>query len=119
MTSTSPSPSKRILQLSEDIRGVVANLFVKGVIRDPRLQGITIHHVKLSPDLRIAKIYYITPKDSDRFEIQKLLKPVAGYVRKMIGQQLFVRYIPEVHFYYDDNVDHSLAINELLSEIDK
>ncbi len=116
MTSTK-SPSKRVLQLAEDIRGVVANLFARGEVRDPRLQGITIHHVKLSSDLSVAKVYYMIPQGSDKDEIAKLLKPVSRYVRKALGDQLFLRYIPQVNFYYDDNIDHSMKINELLSKI--
>lgn len=114
---TSSFPSKRTLQLAEDIRGVVANLFARGEIRDPRLQGITVHHVKLSPDLRIAKVYYITPAKSDKAEVDQLLKPVAKYARKVLAEQLFLRYIPEVNFYYDDNIDHAMKINELLAKL--
>lgn len=117
MTVLESKTSKRLLQVAEDIREFVANMFAHGEIRDPRIQGLTIHHVKVSPDLRIAKVYYITPSTLNQKNVQIALKQIAGYVRKSLGKQLLLRHIPEIHFYYDDNVDHSIKINELISKI--
>ena len=120
MTDTQAQTPKRLLQLAEDIREFIARMFAHGEVRDPRVQGITIHHVKLTPDLRIAKVYYITPLNSKRKEVEKVLKKsVSAYVRKSLGKQLLIRHIPEIHFYYDDYIDHAIKINELLSKIDK
>ncbi len=120
MTDTEIQTPKRLLQLAEDIREFIANMFARGEVRDPRVQGLTIHHVKLTPDLRIAKVYYITPVNSKRKEVEKVLKKsLAGYIRKSLAKQLLIRHIPEIHGDYDDNIDHAMKINELLSKIDK
>jgi len=117
MTILESKTSKRLLQVAEDIREFVANMFAHGEIRDPRVQGLTIHHVKITPDLRIAKIYYITPNDANHKDVESALKHLSGYVRKALGKQLLLRHIPEIHFYYDDNMDHSIKINALISKI--
>lgn len=109
--------SKRLLQVAEDIREFVANMFAHGEIRDPRVQGLTIHHVKITPDLSVAKIYYITPDTANKKSVETALAHIAGYVRKSLGKQLLIRHVPEIHFYYDDNMDHSMKINELISKI--
>lgn len=119
MTVTEPSESKRLLQLAEDVRNVIANMFVRGDIADPRVKGITIHSVKLSADLSIAKVYFMIPENSKRAVVEKVLKKVSGYVRKTLSKELLIRHTPEIHFYYDDNIEHAFKIHQLLSNLDK
>lgn len=111
--------SKRSLQVAEEIRVFIAKMFAHGEIRDPRVQGLTIHHVKVPRDLRTANVYYIIPTTADQKAASTSLKQISGYVRKSLGARLSIRHVPEIHFYYDESADHSIKINALISKINQ
>lgn len=112
------APSKRMLQLGEEIREVISTMLVRGDISDPRVKNITIHSVKVTPDLQIAKIYFSTAaRQSEEAKIG--LRSASGFVRKELSKILKLRYTPELHFYYDDSIDHSEKMLSLISEVSK
>jgi ribosome-binding factor A len=113
--------TKRMLQLGEEIREFIATMLVRGDISDPRLKGITIHSVKMSPDLQVAKIYYTvsTLLNSSHQDVAVALKRARGFIRHEIGKKLLIRYSPELIFYYDPSLDYAEKINALLTNIKK
>ncbi len=48
----------RVERVGQEIQAAVADIFARGMLRDPRVGFITITGVKVSPDLRVAKVYY-------------------------------------------------------------
>ncbi len=96
-------------------------MFVRGDISDPRLKGITIRSVKMSPDLQVAKIYYTvsTLLNSSQQDVALALKRARGFIRHEIGKKLLIRYAPELIFYYDPSLDYAEKINALLTDIKK
>lgn len=113
--------TKRMLQLGEEIREFIATMLVRGDISDPRLKGITIHSVKMSPDLQVAKVYYTvsTLLNSSHQDVAVALKRARGFIRHEIGKKLLIRYAPELIFYYDPSLDYAEKINALLTNIKK
>ena len=97
--------TKRMLQLAEQIREHIALMLVRGEISDPRVRGITLNSVKMSPDLQIAKVYFsVLGEKQKRQEAEKGLKQASGYIRRELGKALLVRYTPAVIFHYDDSI---------------
>lgn len=85
-------------------------------LKDPRLGLITITGAEVSPDLKVARIYYTVLGDEEkRDETAKALKNAKGYIRHELGGRLKLKSTPEVRFTYDNSLDHSLRIDELLS----
>ncbi len=110
--------TKRMLQLGEQIREHIALMLVRGEISDPRVRGITLNSVKMSPDLQIAKVYYsVLGEPEQRKLAEKGLKQAAGYIRRELGKSLLIRYTPEIVFYYDDSVEYSVKMGALLSKV--
>jgi len=113
--------TKRMLQLAEQIREFVALLFAQGRLSDPRLKGITINSVRLSPDLEHAKVYFsLFPSDeaAKKTAIEGL-KQASGFIRHELGKTLEIRFTPKIMFYYDDSVEHASKINSLIENIKK
>jgi hypothetical protein len=69
--------TKRMLQLGEQIRDFIATMLVRGEIRDPRVKSVTIHSVKLTSDLQIAKVYFIC-SDKDYIVFSSLLLGISN-----------------------------------------
>lgn len=107
----------RATRVAQNILEVAASLLMSEV-KDPRIEHVQLNEVKLTPDLRIAKVYYILI-DFDKFdeEAQAGLESCAGFVRRQLGDRLDLRHIPEIHFIWDESVHEGRRIEKLLSEI--
>lgn len=110
--------TKRMLQLAEQIREHIALMLVRGEIADPRVRGITLNSVKMSPDLQIAKVYFsVLGEKAKRQEAEKGLKQASGFIRRELGKALLVRYTPAVIFHYDDSIEYSVKMGALISKV--
>ncbi len=111
--------TKRIRQISEDIRTHVATLLVMGKLSDPRLRDCTIVEVKVSPDLQQARIFFSARGDSQerRLEAEKGFKSAAGFVRRSLGEALKLRYTPEIVFEFDETAAQASHMNAILNQV--
>tara|TARA_B100000989_G_scaffold216797_1_gene165126 strand:+ start:409 stop:720 length:312 start_codon:yes stop_codon:yes gene_type:complete len=70
-------------------------------VKDPRIQGITVLNVMLTPDMKKADIF-ISKTNSfneiDQEELKKGLEKAKGFIRKKLSQNLNLRRIPEIFF---------------------
>jgi ribosome-binding factor A len=103
-------------RVAELIRQVISDLVVLK-IKDPRVQGVTITEVRMSADLKTARIYFCSLADGKAQVHQQGLESAAGFIRRELRQQLDLKYVPELSFFYDNSFDYSAHINELLKRI--
>jgi len=87
-------------------------------INDPRLQMTTITGVTLTKDLRLARIYFATAggKASSEEAVQGF-RSASGFIKRRLGPQLGLRYMPELEFFYDESFDYGARIDRLLKSI--
>lgn len=114
--------SFRIEKIAEVIHQELAVIIIKSC-QDPRLEKITITHVKISKDLSIARIYFTnflnTKMNADEIkEILKALKNASNFFRSQLFFKMSLRKIPELRFFYDDNTDAGNKIDFLLTQIE-
>ncbi len=103
----------RVGQLLQQLLGEV---FARGM-RDPRIGLVTITGVKMSPDLREARIYYAVHGDEKiRKDTHKGLEAAKGFLRREVGKELGLRLTPELRFTYDEAIDRGDRIDQLLRE---
>lgn len=99
------------------IQEITAALLQKH-IHDPRLALTTITGVKLSADLKLAKIYFTCQGgESGRQEAIEGFQRAHGYVKRMLAQQLGLRYMPELIFLYDESFDYAARIEKVLKSL--
>lgn len=108
---------KRSEKVAEAIHELVSGLLVKG-LKDPRVGFVTITGVKLTDDLHLATIYYtVIGSETEQKSTQEGLVRATGFVRKEIGKELRMKYVPDIVFKYDKSVDYGNRIERLLKEI--
>jgi ribosome-binding factor A len=108
---------KRADRVAELIRADV-NEIINKEVKDPRLHSITITSVKISDDLRNAKIYFVEMgKDECSDEIKAGLSKAAGFIRRELGKRLQLRSVPELLFVHDDSFGYGNRIEKLLAQI--
>ena len=87
-------------------------------ISDPRLSRTTITAVKVSRDLRIAKIYYATKGTEDAVKAaMEGFESARGFVKRELAQRLGLRYMPDLKFFYDDAIDRGARMEELIKMV--
>ena len=107
------SRPERVAQMVQQLLGEV---FARGM-RDPRIGLVTITGVKMSPDLREARVYWTVHGDSEQREhTAKGLDKARGFLRREIGAELKLRLTPDLHFTYDEAIDRGDRIDQLLRE---
>ena len=96
---------------------VVAEL-LRREIHDPRLQWINLTGVRVSKDLRHAKVYFnLLGGGRDKNEAAAGLKSAAGFIRSKVGKKLNLRFVPAIEFTYDDSEDEARRIDALLNKV--
>jgi ribosome-binding factor A len=109
--------SRRVLKAAEAIREVVSMAILTD-LRDPRIEGVTVTYVEVSPDMRLAKVHVSIMGDSAQ---QRLclhgLRSSAGYLQNKISERIDTRYTPRIRFELDEGVKKSLAISQMLQEL--
>ncbi|MBW2442279.1 MAG: 30S ribosome-binding factor RbfA [Deltaproteobacteria bacterium] len=87
-------------------------------IHDPRLHMATITRVKMSADLKSARIYYAIYGDDKRSQdAAKGFESARGFIKRILAPQLGLRYMPDLKFFYDDSFDYGSHIDQLLEKI--
>lgn len=103
-------------RVGELILQAVADI-VRLKIKDPRVQGITVTHVAMSADLKLARIYFSSLADGKVEDHKKGLEAAAGFIRHQLGQELDLKYVPELSFHYDTSFDNFSRINRILKDL--
>ena len=99
------------------IQQVLSDILRKG-IQDPRLELTTITAVKVSRDLRIARIYFVTSEGKENREAaEKAFKHALGFIKRSLASQLNLRYMPDLKFFYDQSFDYGSNIDRLLQSV--
>ena len=106
-------PSRVADQLRVEITDLVAR-----EVRDPGIGFLTITHVKVSPDLQVARVYYTTLGDNKaRRDTQRALERASPFLRRHIGSRLRLKRVPTLEFFFDQAVERGDRVEQILQEI--
>lgn len=114
--------SQRTERVAAELRGILGEVLSRREIKDPRVQGaglITVTHVRLSGDLRIAHALF-TVHNAGEAELERVregLDHASGYFRRAIGQRLRMKVMPSLKFEVDRVFEKASRVEELLREI--
>lgn len=114
-------PTLRQRRVAEEIRHFLGNLFNKRdfvIVGFPNI-NITVTEVSIGPDLRNATAYLSSIDKETLRDSLKMINKNHGFFRKELSRALPLKYVPSLHFKYDDRLDQAEKINVILSEIQK
>ena len=83
-------------------------------VKDTRLHDVTITAVRMTPDLRVARVYFRTFTTSAG-EAGTALSRATPFLRGAVGRALGMRVTPELRFEFDGLPDTARRLDELLS----
>ena len=110
-------PYKRANRVAAVIKEEISQILLRE-IHDPDLGFVTITGVRLSNDLRHAKVFYSVLGDQGRRdETRSALERSLKFIRSEVGQRVRLRFVPTLQFVYDDSTEYADKINRLLKRI--
>tara|TARA_B100000686_G_scaffold331039_1_gene394057 strand:+ start:1594 stop:1947 length:354 start_codon:yes stop_codon:yes gene_type:complete len=108
---------KRSQRLQELFLKEISLLLQKG-LKDPRIGFVTVTRIKLTDNLKHAKIYFsVFGNESEIKSSLDGLKSARGFIRGHLGKSLYLKHVPELEFLKDENPDHVDKISKLLDQI--
>ena len=88
-------------------------------LEDPRLTMVTVTDVRLSDNLKAARVYVTVAGDEEEHRLALVaLRRAAPYVRKQLGLSLNLPRTPEIHFVRDKVEEEGERVDKLLAEIE-
>jgi ribosome-binding factor A len=110
-----PREIPRAHRVAEQVQRTLAEMLRRDV-RDPRLKPVTITHVKMSPDLSHAWVYFelLTGDAHDPLQ-REILDEAAVYLRGPLGRALRLRVAPHIHFQPDEALERGHRLDDLIT----
>ena len=106
----------RIDRISEEVRQEIDTI-IRDDLNDPRIGGTwAITRCEVTRDLRYCKVRISVLEEDMRADMMKALRSAAGFVRRTLGHRMDLRYVPEVSFDLDTNIEYAARINSILKE---
>lgn len=78
---------------------------------------VTITNVRVSPDLKLAKIYLSVFEKEKREMVLDRVTDKKGYIRTELAHRIRIKFIPDLKFYIDDTLDYVEKIEGLIKKI--
>ncbi|MGQ9682819.1 MAG: 30S ribosome-binding factor RbfA [Anaerolineae bacterium] len=109
--------TRRQRQVADLLQEEISEL-ISRKLRDPRVEGVTVTEVRVSPDLRYADIYVTRLGDEAaiRDSLQGL-EAASGYLKRELSGRLALRFMPELRFHHDVSWQRGERIDQLLDQI--
>ena len=113
------SQDKRPQRVGQMLQQEISRLLISG-LHDPRIGFVTITEVRVSGDLRHARIYISAyTEKAERDESLAGLNAASGFIKRELGQVLRLKFVPDLEFILDETLDGALRLEEVLGAIDR
>ena len=104
---------RRPHRVGERIREVLSGMMISD-LRDPRLGFVTVTEVRMTTDLREARVYVsVMGDDEKQSKSLEALEAAGGYLRRELSHRLQLRRVPALRF----ELDHSSAYAEHIEDL--
>lgn len=103
-------------QVNEELRTQIAMILSRD-IELPLGSFITVGSVDTSKDLKHARIYVTVLPDNLRGSTMDFLKRKTGYIQKMLGGKLTMKFTPKLRFVLDDGQIKAQGIFDAMDRV--
>jgi ribosome-binding factor A len=108
--------SVRLEKVANLIKDELSLIFLHK-IQDPHIGIITVTNLKVSPDLRHARVYLsVYDKEKRPFVLEKV-NEMKGWIRSQLAGRIQIRFVPELDFFIDDTLDYVEKMEGLFKKI--
>ncbi len=121
MSSLGKPITQRQLRVGEMVKQALGMLFIRDEAKLPNLstKEITVTEVRMSPDLKTAKIFVMPLGGKNAEEIIEKLKEFSFVIRKVLSKKIVMKFLPKLYFVKDNSFDYAEKIENLIKQTNK
>ena len=110
--------SQRQLRVGELVKQNLGELFLRNEAKIPLINSklITVTEVRMTPDLKTARVYVIPLGGVDTKETVKILTEYSHLVRKALSKRLDIKFLPKLTFVEDNSFEYAEKIEKIIKE---
>jgi len=118
-----PEPgAERVARVAERVRVELADLILRGELRDPRARGAIVSAVTITRDLSLARVFLrvleAEASDERKREVVKAFESARGHLRHELAIRLAIRNVPDLRFAWDDTTENAARLDALFAEVE-
>ena len=114
-----PTNENRLNRINEELKKEISNV-ISFELKNPDATGlISVTKVKVTPDLKYAKVYVSILNAKSNEKTMEALKKSSGFIRSIIAKTVNLRITPELVFEKDDSLEYGMKIDSILKDLKK
>ncbi len=108
---------KRSSRVGHLIKEEISHI-IQREVKDPMIGFITITDVEITDDLKSATVYFSVYGDEEvKANTFKGLNRAVGFIKRELGKNLRLKYIPDISFKFDNSYEYGSRIERILKEL--
>jgi len=111
--------SQRQLRVGELVKQNLGELFIRNEAKIPSINSklVTVTEVRMTPDLKTARVYVIPLGGIDMEETVSALTEYSHLVRKALSKRLDIKFLPKLTFVEDNSFEYAEKIEKIIKKI--
>jgi ribosome-binding factor A len=111
--------SQRQLRVGELVKQNLGELLIRNEAKIPTINSklITVTEVRMTPDLKTARVYVIPLGGGDIKEAVKILTEYSHLVRRALSKRLDIKFLPKLTFVGDNSFEYAEKIEKIIKKI--
>ena len=116
--SNQTSYSQRQLRVGELVKQKIGEIFIRNEAKIPNMNTkiVTVTEVKMTPDLKTARVYVIPLGGIEMTETVSTLTEFSHLVRKALSKKLDIKFLPKLTFVEDNSFEYTEKIEKLIKK---
>ena len=108
--------SQRQLRVGELVKQNLGELFLRNEAKIPNINSklVTVTEVRMTPDLKTARVYVIPLGGVETKETVKILTEYSHLVRKALSKRLDIKFLPKLTFVEDNSFEYAEKIEKII-----
>ena len=111
--------SQRQLRVGELVKQSIGEIFIRNEAKIPSIncKVVTVTEVRMTPDLKTARVYVIPLGGIDTKETVRVLTEYSHLVRKALSKRLDIKFLPKLTFVEDNSFEYAEKIEKIIKKI--
>mgnify|MGYP000046828954 CR=1 FL=1 len=110
--------SQRQLRVGELVKQNLGELFIRNEAKIPLINSkfVTVTEVRMTPDLKTARVYVIPLGGIDTKETVRILTEYSHLVRRALSKRLDIKFLPKLTFVEDNSFEYAEKIEKIIKK---
>ena len=111
--------SQRQLRVGELVKQSLGELLIRNEAKIPNINSkmVTVTEVRMTPDLKTARVYVIPLGGVDTKETVRVLTEYSHLVRRALSKRLDIKFLPKLTFVEDNSFEYAEKIEKIIKKI--